>query len=53
MIAVLWLTGLLTASVWYMTGIGYGLLTLALVGAGSLLWSDEIIFGDDDKRGRR
>ncbi len=54
-LAVLWLTGLATAAVWYLTGVGYGLLTLAVVGSGALFAADEMIFGDESKRpgGRR
>ena len=52
-VAVLWLTGLATAAVWRLTGVGYGLLTLAVVGAVSLFAADEMIFGDASKRDRR
>lgn len=53
LVALAWVTGLLTAGVWTLTGTGYGLVTLAVVGAVALAVADEVTKPDDHgPRGR-
>ncbi|MCK9929442.1 hypothetical protein MXD62_20040 [Frankia sp. Mgl5] len=50
--ALLWLTGLLTAGVWVLAGIGWGLLAAAVVGAVALGLADEVTKPDTATNGR-
>ncbi|KEZ37062.1 hypothetical protein UK99_03120 [Frankia casuarinae] len=47
-----WIAGLVTAAVWVLAGLGWGLLALGLVGGLALLCVDSLLDEDDDPETR-